>query len=100
MRVADSKRASWRAVCDILTFKQSSNLNYSRLIVLGYGEQFVLITLEFSSLTTFGDFWRSCIALKLNGDGFVAKSGPNSRDHMNCRLSGSSVPGIIQAGIL
>ena len=41
LRVADSKSASWRAVCDILTFKQSSNLNYSRLIVLGYGEVFL-----------------------------------------------------------
>ena len=36
-------------------------------------EQFFLIKLEFSSLTTFGDFWRSCTALKLNADGFVAK---------------------------
>ena len=27
-----------------------------------------MITLEFSSLTTFGDVWRSCTALKLNGD--------------------------------
>ena len=49
------------------------------MIVLGYGEQFFLIMLEFSSLTTFGDIWRSCTALKLNGDGFVAKSCPSSR---------------------
>ena len=101
LRVADSKSASWRAVCDILISKQTlKKKNYSRLIVLGYGEQFFLITLEFSSLTTFGDVWRSCTALKLNGDSFVAKSCPNSRDPMDCRPSGSSVPGIIQAGIL
>ena len=43
---------------------------------MGYGEQIVLITLKFSSLTTFGDFWRSCTALKLYADGFVAKSIP------------------------
>ena len=54
----------------------------------GYGEQFFLITLEFSSLTTFGDVWRSCTALKLNGDGFVAKSCPNSRDPMDCSMPG------------
>ena len=99
MRVADSKSASWRAVCDILTFKHSSNLNYSRLIVLGYGEVF----LDYVKVFKPNNFWRLLEkrpALKLNGDGIVAKSGPNSRDPMNCRPSGSSVPGIIQAGIL
>ena len=64
LRVTDSKSASWRAVCDILTSKQTlKKKNYSHLIVLGYGAQFFLITLEFSSLTTFGDVWRSCTVL-------------------------------------
>ena len=43
---------------------------------MGYGEQFFLIKLEFSSLTTFGDFWRSCTALKLNDDGLLLSRVP------------------------